>query len=134
VRKRFAKGLKEIAALVADWSVDLLAPIPHGDGKTLFARGASVVIIIRITWVSSLLCGWRWGLGARDEVLCQGAKCGKIGSGVDPGGADVTCAEDPMLAVYIVYALLKFFEFFFRNEETKMRGLRTGVCRWRARH
>jgi hypothetical protein len=30
-----------------------------------------------------------------------------------------------LLAVYILYALLKFFEFFFRDEETKMKGLYT---------
>jgi hypothetical protein len=29
-----------------------------------------------------------------------------------------------LLTVYILYALLKFFEFFFRNDETKMKGLR----------
>jgi hypothetical protein len=29
-----------------------------------------------------------------------------------------------MLTVYIIYALLKFFEFFFRDEATKMKGLR----------
>jgi hypothetical protein len=28
-----------------------------------------------------------------------------------------------LLTVYILYALLKFFEFFFRDEATKMRGL-----------
>jgi hypothetical protein len=28
------------------------------------------------------------------------------------------------LTIYILYALLKFFEFFFRNDETKMKGLR----------
>ena len=27
-----------------------------------------------------------------------------------------------LLTVYILYALLKFFEFFFRDEETKRRG------------
>ena len=30
-----------------------------------------------------------------------------------------------LLTVYILYALLKFFEFFFRHEETKMKGLYT---------
>jgi len=30
-----------------------------------------------------------------------------------------------LLAVYIVYTVLKFFEFFFRDEATKMRGLYT---------
>ena len=30
-----------------------------------------------------------------------------------------------LLTVYILYALLKFFEFFFRDEETKMKGLYT---------
>lgn len=29
-----------------------------------------------------------------------------------------------LLTLYIVYALLKFFEFFFRNDETKRKGLR----------
>lgn len=29
-----------------------------------------------------------------------------------------------LLVVYILYALLKFFEFFFRNEADKMKGLR----------
>jgi len=29
-----------------------------------------------------------------------------------------------LLTLYILYALLKFFEFFFRNDETKMKGLR----------
>ena len=29
-----------------------------------------------------------------------------------------------LLTLYILYALLKFFEFFFRDEETKMKGLR----------
>jgi hypothetical protein len=29
-----------------------------------------------------------------------------------------------LLTVYILYALLKFFEFFFRSDETKMKGLR----------
>jgi hypothetical protein len=29
-----------------------------------------------------------------------------------------------ILTVYILYALLKFFEFFFRNDKTKMKGLR----------
>ena len=29
-----------------------------------------------------------------------------------------------LLVVYILYALLKFFEFFFRKDETKMKGLR----------
>jgi hypothetical protein len=28
-----------------------------------------------------------------------------------------------LLTVYILYALLKFLEFFFRDEETKMKGL-----------
>jgi hypothetical protein len=31
----FRKDLRELAALVADESTDLLAAIPHGDGKTL---------------------------------------------------------------------------------------------------
>jgi hypothetical protein len=30
-----------------------------------------------------------------------------------------------LLTLYILYALLKFFEFFFRNDEAKMKGLRT---------
>src|SRR5277367_1023839 len=30
-----------------------------------------------------------------------------------------------LLTLYIVYALLKFFEFFYRNEETKRKGLYT---------
>jgi len=30
-----------------------------------------------------------------------------------------------LLTVYILYALLKFFEFFFRSEETKRKGLDT---------
>lgn len=30
-----------------------------------------------------------------------------------------------LLTLYILYALLKFFEFFFRNEETKRKGLDT---------
>jgi hypothetical protein len=30
-----------------------------------------------------------------------------------------------LLTVYILYALLKFFEFFFRDEATKMKGLYT---------
>jgi hypothetical protein len=29
-----------------------------------------------------------------------------------------------LLTLYILYALLKFFEFFFRDDETKMQGLR----------
>src|ERR1700720_2991229 len=29
-----------------------------------------------------------------------------------------------LLTVYILYALLKFFEFFFRDDEAKMKGLR----------
>jgi hypothetical protein len=29
-----------------------------------------------------------------------------------------------VLTLYILYALLKFFEFFFRNDESKMKGLR----------
>ena len=29
-----------------------------------------------------------------------------------------------LLTLYILYALLKFFEFFFRDQETKMKGLR----------
>jgi hypothetical protein len=29
-----------------------------------------------------------------------------------------------LLTIYILYALLKFFEFFFRSEEAKMKGLR----------
>jgi len=30
-----------------------------------------------------------------------------------------------LLTLYILYALLKFFEFFFRSDEAKMRGLRS---------
>ena len=30
-----------------------------------------------------------------------------------------------LLTLYILYALLKFFEFFFRSDDAKMRGLRT---------
>ena len=29
-----------------------------------------------------------------------------------------------LLTIYILYALLKFFEFFFRSDEAKMKGLR----------
>jgi hypothetical protein len=39
-----------------------------------------------------------------------------------------------LLTVYILYALLKFFEFFFREEETRMKGLYgvyvKGGARW----
>jgi len=34
-----------------------------------------------------------------------------------------------LLTLYILYALLKFFEFFFRDEETKMKGLRAVYSR-----